>query len=278
MGVLLALLAAASYGTGDFFGGIASKRATIFVVVPASGVFGLATALLAAALLDPGPPPARDLILGAATGIVGAVAIAALYRGLAIARMSVVAPITAVVASVVPVAFGIATGERPGLRALCGIVLALASVALISWRSDEDVQGTPEPRRRGLVEAFLAGAGFGVLYVLLSQTSHGMWPLVAARAVSVSVAAIVALALGRFALPTRAALPAIAMCGVFDMAGNAFYLIALRHTFIAVAAVLTSLYPASTVVLARTVLGERLGAVQWWGVATAAVAVALIAS
>jgi drug/metabolite transporter (DMT)-like permease len=105
-----------------------------------------------------------------------------------------------------------------------------------------------------------------------------MWPLVAARIVSVVLFGAVALAARRFTLPARAAMPTIALSGIFDMAGNVLYLVALRHTIIAIAAVLTSLYPASTVLLARFVLGERLVAVQWIGVATALVAVGLIAS
>lgn len=278
MGVILALFAAASYGTGDFFGGLASKRAPLATVVWASGVIGLLTALLAVPLLSPGPPPPRDLMLGAAAGIVGGAAIACLYRGLSIGRMSVVAPITAVVAAVVPVVFGVAIGQRPSPLALAGIACALAAVAAISRSADEDVAGVPEPRRSGIVEAFGAGAGFGVLYILLAQTSHGMWPLVASRCVSVACAAAVALLSRRLVAPSRDDLPAIAACGFFDMGGNALYLLALRHTLIAIAAVLTSLYPATTVMLARVVLRERLARVQWAGVALAAAGVALIAA
>jgi drug/metabolite transporter (DMT)-like permease len=278
MGVLFALFAAATYGAGDFFGGLASKRAPLWTVVFASGAFGLLTALAAAPLLSPGPPPPHDLELGAIAGVVGGAAIACLYRGLAIARMSVVAPITAVVAAVIPVLFGLVVGERPGFATFVGIVLALAAVAAISSSADEDVAGTAEPRRSGILEAFAAGCGFGVLYVVLAQTSHGMWPLVAARVVSVAFAATAALALGRFRLPARADVRTIAMSGFFDMGGNIFYLLALRHTLIAIAAVLTSLYPATTVVMARVMLGERLGRLQWIGVACAAVGVALIAA
>jgi drug/metabolite transporter (DMT)-like permease len=278
MGVILALFAAASYGTGDFFGGLASKRAPLAMVVWASGLVGLLTALLAVPLLSPGSPPPHDLALGAGAGIVGGAAIACLYRGLAIGRMSVVAPITAVVAAVVPVVFGVLLGERPTPLALAGIACALAAVAAISRSADEDVTGMPEPRRSGIVEAFGAGAGFGVLYILLAQTSHGMWPLVASRCVSVACAAAVALVSRRMAAPPRAIVPTIAACGFFDTSGNALYLLALRHTLIAIAAVLTSLYPATTVVLARIVLRERLARIQWAGVLLAAVGVALIAA
>src|SRR4029077_1658437 len=106
----------------------------------------------------------------------------------------------------------------------------------VSSSSDEDVAGQPEPRRSGLLEAFAAGVGFGLLYVVLSQTSRGVWPLVAARCVSVALVLAVALALRRFALPSRATLPTIAWSGVLDMLGNILYVVSLRFTLISVAA------------------------------------------
>ena len=277
MGVVIALLAAATYGAGDFFGGLSAKREPVLVVVTFSGVFGLLTASAAVLWLDPSAPPALDLELGALAGAIGGGAIACLYRGLAIGRMSVVAPLTAVIAAIVPVVFGMAVGERPSVLVFAGIVVALTAVGLISSASDEDVTGQPEPRRAGIAFAAGAGVGFGLLYVVLSQTSHGMWPLIAARTVSVTLVGVSGLALGRLALPARAALPTIAWSGVLDMLGNILYLISLRYTYIAIAAVLTSLYPASTVILARVVLSERLGRLQWLGVGCAAAGIAMIA-
>jgi drug/metabolite transporter (DMT)-like permease len=277
LGIVIALFAALTYGAGDFFGGLATKRESVLTVVPVSGLFGLATALLAVPFLSPHAPPRSDLELGALTGVVGGGAIAFLYRGLAIGRMSVVAPITAVIAAVVPVGFGIFTGERPSWSVAVGIVLALGAVALVSSSSDEDVTGQPEPRRSGIGEALAAGVGFGLLYVVLSQTSKGVWPLVAARCVSVALVAAVALATRRLTLPSRSSLATIASSGVLDMAGNLLYVVSLRYTLISVAAVITSLYPASTVMLARIVLSERLGRVQWIGVCCAVVGIALIA-
>jgi len=277
LGIIIALAAAAAYGAGDFFGGLAAKRESVLAVVPVSGVFGLLTALAAVPVLSPGWPSARDLELGALVGAVGALAIACLYRGLAVGRMSVVAPITAVVAAVVPVGFGLFVGERPSAVVVAGIVLAMGAVALISSSTHEDVAGQPEPRRAGIVEAFVAGFGFGLLYVVLSQTSRGMWPLVAARVVSVTVVAAAALALRRFRKPSAGSLRVMACSGLLDMTGNILYLVALRYTLISVAAVLTSLYPASTVVLARIVLSERLAKMQWVGVGCAAAGIALIA-
>lgn len=277
MGVIIALAAAAVYGAGDFFGGLASKRESVFTVVPVTGLFGLAIALASVPIFSPGAPNPRDLELGALVGLVGGVAIACLYRGLAIGSMSIVAPITAVIAAVVPVGFGLVAGERPSAVVIAGIVLAIGAVALISSSSHEDVSGQAEPRRAGLIEAVCAGVGFGLLYVILSQTSRGMWPLVAARVVSVASVAAVALALRRFSRPSAASLRTMACSGILDMGGNVLYLLSLRYTYLAVAAVITSLYPASTVMLARLVLAEKLGRLQWVGVGCAAVGIALIA-
>ncbi|HYK52823.1 MAG TPA: DMT family transporter [Candidatus Eremiobacteraceae bacterium] len=277
MGVILALAAAAVYGAGDFFGGLATKRDSVFTVVPLTGLFGLATALIAVPVFSPGAPSVRDLELGALVGLFGGIAIACLYRGLAIGSMSVVAPITAVIAAVVPVGYGLMVGERPSAIVITGIVLAIGAVGLISSSSHEDVSGRAEPSRAGLLEAFLAGCGFGLLYVFLSQTSRGMWPLVAARVVSVASIGLVALVLRRFTTPAPKSIRTMACSGILDMGGNVLYLLSLRYTLISVAAVITSLYPASTVMLARMVLGEKLGRLQWIGVGCAVVGIALIA-
>jgi len=277
VGVLIALLAAVAYGSADFFGGLATKRSSVLTVVLTASAFGCLTALVAGPLLRPHAPTARDVELGALMGLISGAALASLYRGLAVARMSVVAPITAVVAAIVPVAFGQFIGERPSWVVAIGIVLAIGAVGLISTSSHEDVAGQPEPMRSGIPEALLAGLGFGMAYVILSQTSRGMWPLVSARVASFVIVGGAALATRRLAVPTRHTLPPAASSGTLDMVGNILYLVSLRYTLISVAAVLASLYPASTVVLARIVLKERLGRVQWIGVACAGVGIALIA-
>lgn len=277
MGIVLALAAALVYGAADFFGGLASKRNVVWGVVFVSGVTGLVTAIVALPLLGLGPPQPRDLELGAIVGVVGLIGIAALYRGLAIARMSVVAPITAVVAASVPIFYGVVRGERPSLPAIIGIVLALGAVALVSRSSDEDVAGDPEPQRAGLLLALLSGLGFGLVYVLLAASSRGAWPLVASRTMFVIFTGLI---VWRMRLPTltvRGTTGFAVLTGVLDMGANVLYLLSLRYTLVAIAAVIASLYPASTVMLARIVLHERLHSVQWAGVACALAGVILMA-
>jgi drug/metabolite transporter (DMT)-like permease len=277
MGIILALAAALVYGAADFFGGLATKRAVVWAVVFVSGAVGLATALLAIPLLGFGPPPPRDLAIGALVGLVGLVGIAALYRGLAIARMSVVAPITAVVAAAVPILYGVLRGERPSLLAIVGIALALGAVALVSRASDEDVAGDPEPQRAGLLLACLSGVGFGLVYVLLAASSRGAWPLVASRTMFVVCTGLIVLWLRAPLRQPVGMIRLAALSGVLDMGANVLYLLALRYTLISIAAVIASLYPASTVMLARIVLHERLHRVQWAGVACALAGVILMA-
>jgi drug/metabolite transporter (DMT)-like permease len=277
MGILLALAAAFFYGAADFFGGLAAKRNAVWPVVFVSGAVGLAAALVAVVLFRAGAPLPRDLELGALIGIVGIVGIAALYRGLAIARMSVVAPITAVVAAVVPIAYGVLRGERPSGMAILGIVLALGAVALVSRSSDEDVAGDPEPGRAGLLLALLSGLGFGFVYVLLAASSRGAWPLVASRTMFVLCTGLIVWRMRPAVLLAPGTVRWTVLSGALDMSANLLYLFALRHTLVAIAAVLASLYPASTVMLARIVLHERLGLVQWIGVACALAGVVLLA-
>lgn len=277
MGILLALAAALIYGAADFFGGLATKRNVVWPVVFVSGVAGLATALVALPLLGLGPPQPRDLALGAIIGVVGLIGIAALYRGLAIARMSVVAPITAVVAAAVPIAYGVLRGERPSLPAIVGIALALGAVALVSRPSDEDVAGDPEPQRAGLLLALLSGLGFGLVYTLLAASSHSAWPLVASRTMFILCTGAIVLYMRPAVLLAPGTGRLTALTGVLDMGANVLYLLSLRYTLVSIAAVIASLYPASTVMLARVVLHERLHAIQWAGVACALAGVILMA-
>lgn len=231
-----------------------------------------------------GDPSLRNLGYGGIAGGIGAVGLVCLYRGLSSGRMSVVAPITAVGAALVPVAWGLVRGERPGPVALAGVVLALLAVGLVS-RSDDDALDGEETPARATPRAYLplavvAGLAFGLLFVLLDLTDDdaGFWPLAAGRAVSIPLLTIGTLATGRsFAVGSRRAALTIVGAGVLDMAANALYLLATRQGLLALVGVLSSLYPASTVLLARLVLKERLLGVQVVGLVLAGTGVVLIA-
>lgn len=294
MAIVLGLLVALFYGSGDFLGGLASKRTPAVTVV--LGSFALSAVLVAVTtggwylVGSPPTPEGRDLWLGVAVGLTGPLAVSLLYRGLAMGRMSVVAPITAVVAAIVPLVWALVDGERPSPIALIGVAVALVSIVLVAGapeHEDHPDAAAAAPLAKVIPPAVASGLGFGALFVLLGETSSdaGLWPLLVARPVAVVVTAAAALALalraGRSAraiIPARVAWPAVAGAGVLDITANAIYLAATNAGLLSIVAVLSSLYPAATVVLARIVLGERLHRVQVVGLGLAAGGIAAMAT
>lgn len=270
MPVALALAAALVYGSSDFLGGLASRRtSTISVVIASQAVGVLLLAVIVA--ITGGHAIASDLAWGVACGVAGAAAIALLYRGLAIGTMGIVSPVSAVLGASIPLIFGIAVhGERPALLAYAGIAAALAAVVCVGAApSAQRARGLPP----GILEAVLAGIGFGTYFILLAQTRSdaGMIPLFAARVTSVILLLAGGLAFGGTA-NVRVAQPALGLvllCGALDASANVLYVVAAHTGLLAIVAVLTSLYPAATVALAAIVLRERLGGLQWAGVALA---------
>ena len=277
MAVLLGLLAAVCYGAADFCGGLASRRTAIFAVVVVSQAAGFVLLLAVLPFLH-GVFTRDALIDGLLGGVCGGIGIALLYHALSIGKMGVVSPITAVLAAALPVAIGLARGERLSFWQLLGIAVALVAVVLISLSTEPD--GRFEFSTAGVREALLSGIALGGFYVFLAQAgqSTGLYPLACARFVSMMLLALAALAFRRPIVPGRAALGLVLFGGALDMTANLLYVLSAYAGYLAVAAVLTSLYPASTVFLARFVLGERLAAVQKAGVVLALAGVVLIAS
>jgi drug/metabolite transporter (DMT)-like permease len=244
-----------------------------------------------------GPPAARlaaGLLWGGAAGLAGGAAVLVFYRTLATSPMSVVAPLTAVTSAVVPAVTGIALGDRPPVAAYLGMVLGAAAVALVSRGEEHGVadQRRAAIGRRGVLMALLAGAGFGVYFILFARAPHdsGLWPLVAGRfsglllfvALGATTVARVRRSagsrswlIGRW-LGTRPLVLAL-IAGTLDALANLAYLLAVRGGLLSVVAVITSLYPASTVLLARIVFHERMALVQRIGLGAAAGAVTLLA-
>jgi drug/metabolite transporter (DMT)-like permease len=230
--------------------------------------------MLVVAVAVGGNPSGLDLGYGALAGLAGAAGVAMLYGGLASGAMSLVAPITGVVAVVVPIAVGVGSGERPAALQFAGIGAAVAAVALLSG-------GASRAARLGrgtLLLAIGAGIGFGLFYVAIAKTSMGanLWPLVTAR--GASVAALLAISGGARRVPGfGAANPLVIVgAGVLDVTANALYLLAVHGGLLSIVAVLVSLYPVSTVLCSMVVLGERLRTAQIAGVVAAVVAVVLI--
>ncbi|MBA2893968.1 EamA family transporter [Nonomuraea soli] len=262
------------YGTADFLGGLATRRSRVLAVVVLSQIAGFALILLLMPLL-PGLFSSSALLWGMAAGVAGAAGLTLFYRALATGVMSVVAPTTAVTSTVLPVVFGLATGERPEILAVVGIVLAVVAVIMVG-RSPSQGQRSSAA---SVLAALAAGAGFGGFFILLAQAPEGtgLWPLVGARITSITAVVLLALVTRGSLRPGKGALGIIAAAGALDMAANVLYLLAEQQGMLSLVAVLVSLYPASTLVLARFVLGERLQGVQVAGVACALGAVALIA-
>lgn len=270
------LLSAASWGAGDFCGGLASRRANPYAVVIVAEAMGAVAMAIVALSLAEALPPSADLAWGAAAGIAGAIGILALYRGLATGRMGVVAPVSAVLAAALPVIVGAVMEGVPGAPQMTGFGMAALSVWWLSRPQTADI------RANDLGLPLIAGVGFGLFFVLIDQASgtSAFWPLVAARSAALVMIVLVALATRQPLRPPadqRSALVLMGTAGVLDAAGNAFFVLAARLGRLDVASVLASLYPACTVGLAWLILKERLTRVQWLGVIAALLAIMLIA-
>lgn len=270
--VIFGLAASLSWGSGDFSGGLASRRsnpASVIIVAYAAGF----VLLIALALVSREQPPSWiDLMWGGLAGLVGAVGLLAFYQALASGRMGIAAPVSAVMTAALPVFFNMLLQGPPNWFQGAGFLIALLAIALIS--QSQGTLGRPE----GLGLALLAGCGFGCFFILISRISHAsvFWPLATARLTSVLLLIIVVRVRGQQMLPKRTLLPLVLTAGVLDALGNAFFVLAAHAGRLDVAAVLSSLYPAATVILATILLRERMTRIQGIGILLALVAVPLI--
>jgi drug/metabolite transporter (DMT)-like permease len=277
---LLAIGSALLYGAADFTGGFTTRRVGTLPVV----ILSQASGFLLLALLMPVLPPATaarpDLLWGAAAGLTGGIGVALLYHGLGVGRMAVVAPTTAVCAVAIPVVVAMLLGERPQPLALAGIGLGIASIVLVSQQAPSGSGPDTAKRSSGVGIALASGIAIGFFFLALAQTRReaGMWPLLVARLVSVTFFVGLALAGRRSLRMPRGVLALVAVGGIIDMLANALYMLAAQAGPLSTVVTLSSLYPASTVVLARVVLRERLNLVQVSGVGCALAAIVLIVS
>jgi len=278
--MVFALVAALGYGLSDFVGGLASRRTHVLRVVLLAYPVGFVGLLLAAPLTG-GHLGGFDLLIAMLGGVANGLAIIWFYSALATGPMNVVSPLTALLVAGLPLIFGLVTGEQLGAIAIGGALLAVFAVVLVS-REERTAVDEAGPVRFTARVGWLtigSGAAFAVYFVLLDQLPHdsGLWPLVVSRGTATALVLAAALAAGQFRMPERSAIALSLTAGLLDAVCNTAFLLALRSGLLAVVSVLTSLYPAATVLMARLVLGERTGRVQRVGLALAAISVTLIA-
>jgi drug/metabolite transporter (DMT)-like permease len=276
--ILLALGASLAWGLSDFGGGLSARRLAVPLVLAVSQAAGLGLAAAVVAAEQPPTPAAGQLAWGAAAGLAGVIGLAAFYRALAVGTMGIVAPITAT-AIVVPVAYGVARGERPSALQATGLALAFAGVIAVSFEPID----APDRRRRlgvGVGLALLAALGFGCALLFLSRAAAGgtLWATLSMRAVGAPL--VVA---GCFLLRPQHARPSrvwllLACVGLGDTGANTLYSAATKHGLLSVVAVLASLYPVILVVLGRIFLAERMAHGQLAGIAAVLAGVALISA
>jgi drug/metabolite transporter (DMT)-like permease len=274
MSILFALGSALSYGVADFLGGFFSKRTSVWALTFVVQLVGC-TFILAVALFLPGEPSRSDFLWGGLGGIANGIGTAALYRGLATGSMSVVAPISGVGAALVPVAIGVGLGERPTVIVWLGVLIALPAIWLVAREPADSAQ--PDGGS-GVRDGVLAGLGFGLLFASIDQISPdaGWLPLAFNEAIAGLVIAVVATAVGARWIPTRRADWAGAASGVLVGLATGLFLLATQTGLLTVAAVLSSLYPAFTIILAAIVLKERVHGARLIGLALSVVAVGLV--
>ncbi|MFD8561994.1 EamA family transporter [Streptosporangium canum] len=273
--LVLALGCSVAYGCADFLGGLGARKAhvlrTVMIAAPASLVVELVLWPLLGASFSAGA-----IGWGAASGVASAAAFVLLYRTLAIGPMNVLSPVTALVSAALPVSVGLLQGEHLAAAGLIGLPLALAAVVLVS--AGPGVRSA-RPSRTALLLAFGAGAAIALQLVFLHQapSDSGVAPLIVGRAVSSAVTLTAAALMFRRLGPERPAYAMSAAAGALDSVANLLFLLAARSGDLSVVAVITALYPAGTVLLARSVLHERIGRGQLVGLGAAAVAVSLLA-
>ena len=289
LALAFALSSSLCWGVGDFIGGLQARRVSLLRVILVSQAAGLVVLVVVVAVRGMGPPDVVKMLPAVAGGVAGIAALSAFYRALAIGTMSVVAPISATGVAV-PVIVGVAGGERPAVLQLAGILAASVGVVLVSRESAPGL-APKEGARASVALALLAALGFGSFFVGLRISARVdlVWALVSSRgaAVAALLAAGIVLSWVRerplpdvraAAVPGGSAvLPALLLIGFLDLSANLLYALATRRGLLSVVAVAASLYPLTTVLLARVVLGERVRRIQEVGIAAALAGVVLIA-
>jgi drug/metabolite transporter (DMT)-like permease len=282
--VIVGISSALVFGSADFLGGLAARRMTSVLATAIAALIGLLTLAVALPVLGGAWSP-QAVLLGALSGVFGAIAIGLLYACLAIGPMSILSPLTAVVSAIVPLTIGLIGGERLGILGYVALGLALIAIVFVGFVPEK---GAVRPRLRGVLMAIGSGVAIGAFLIVIDQTpdDSGIVPLVVNRATNatimfaiVGLLAFVAIRRGRPAQPVgwQIGLKFAIACGVVDAIANVGLLLGVRLGELSVMAVLTALYPAGTIILAAIVLRERIAPIQYVGLALAVAAGALLA-
>ena len=274
MVTIFATLSALTYGSADFYGGMAARKSQAVTVVFWSQGIGLLVALIAAPLMGSVSVNFGDVFWGIGAGLAGAAGVGILYRGLASGLAAVVSPVAALTGATIPVIFAVLAGERPEIMTWIGISLVLPAILLLSTEQGEKKEHVLKSLQMG----FLAGCGFGGFFILIAQTGEnsGMWPLLAARAASVPVFLLITLLRKLPVILEKESIGYAVLAGSLDMGANVFFLLATRTGFMVTAVIISSLYPAPTVLLQRIVRGEKLNLLRICGIILAIAGAALI--
>jgi uncharacterized membrane protein len=270
--ILFGLLSALTWGAGDFNGGLAAKRSNPYGVIAVAHIISLGLLLALIPIIGEPVPPMQDWLWGGAAGLTGAVGLLLLYRALAEGRMSVAAPVSALLAAALPVLVGIFRDGNPGLWVLFGFVLALAAVWLVSGGEGLAI------RFDELRQPVIAGISFGAFFIFMERASQTslLWPLVAIRLVSITSMLGYAIITRQPWLPKRESLVPIILSSILDTIGNAAYALSARTGRLDVAAVLGALYPGATVLLAWVFLKENISRIQTIGILLALGAIVML--
>jgi drug/metabolite transporter (DMT)-like permease len=265
---------ALAWGAGDFSGGFASRRCHVLTVVLFSQIVGAIFLLMIALLFKERFPPFYHMVWGALAGIFGVLGLLALYRGLATGRMGIVAPLSAVITAVIPIVFAFFNEGFPKITQVSGFGVVLLAVWLLSYSKSES-----KLQRSELVLPVLAGIGFGLFFICIDRAStHSvLWPLVGTRFGSITLTAMLYMLNGKPPVTQNKHFFYIFLAGIFDIMGNGFFAVAAHLGRLDISAILSSLYPAVTVILAWLILKEKLLRQQWLGVLSALLALGLIA-
>lgn len=289
LAIILALASAIGYGGSDFAAGLASRSASVIQVTLLAAAASVVVVAAALPFAAGHAPTAAALAWGAVAGLSGTVGAFALYLGFRHAAFSVAGPLSAVGAAGFSVLAGLLLGERPSALAMAGILLALPAIVGVSASAASaspgpgtvaaDTRGAPGRPAAGVAAGLVAGAGFALLFIGLNRagSGSGLWPVAASQVAELVVACGVAAVTGNIRLPGRRPGRLAVITGAAGAVGTILYFFATHDGFLAVTAVLTSLYPAITIVLARVMLGERLTGLRLAGLSLAAACVALIA-